>query len=101
MAISEEKISIDPKKQRPLVRRPWAKQKIFQKTSQDEVAEETKAEEAAPGKKGTASSRSRKRAAPSDKKILSVVEEDVDRDSNLYEDESNGSKHKSGLTCGA
>ncbi|KAL9930238.1 uncharacterized protein ACN427_014787 [Glossina fuscipes fuscipes] len=101
MAISEEKISIDPRKQRPLVRRPWAKQKIFQKTSQDEVAEEKKAEEAAPGKKGTASSRSRKRAAPSDKKVLSIVEEDVDGDSNFNEDESNGSKHKSGLTCGA
>lgn len=62
---------------------------------------ELSVEGAATGKKGTASIRSRKRAAPSAKKVLSVAEEDVDGDSNLNEDEPDGSKRKSDLTCGA
>uniref|UniRef100_A0A1B0BT95 DNA-(apurinic or apyrimidinic site) endonuclease n=1 Tax=Glossina palpalis gambiensis TaxID=67801 RepID=A0A1B0BT95_9MUSC len=91
-AISEEKISIDPRKQKTSRKKTIDKTEDIPKASQHEVAEEKKVEEAAPGKKGTAGIRSRKRAAPSDKKVLSVAEEDFDRDSNLNEDEPNGSK---------
>ncbi|KAL9927582.1 uncharacterized protein ACN427_001444 isoform 3-T3 [Glossina fuscipes fuscipes] len=69
------------------------KPSVLENTANEEERENvTKIEEAAPGKKGTAGIRSRKRAAPSDKKVLSVAEEDFDGDSNLNEDEPNGSK---------
>ncbi|KAL9927583.1 uncharacterized protein ACN427_001444 isoform 4-T4 [Glossina fuscipes fuscipes] len=68
------------------------KPSVLENTANEEERENVTKKEAAPGKKGTAGIRSRKRAAPSDKKVLSVAEEDFDGDSNLNEDEPNGSK---------
>uniref|UniRef100_A0A1A9Z444 DNA-(apurinic or apyrimidinic site) endonuclease n=1 Tax=Glossina pallidipes TaxID=7398 RepID=A0A1A9Z444_GLOPL len=91
-AVSEENVSIEPRKQKTSRKKTIDETENIPKTSQDEVAEEKKVEGAATGKKLTASIRSRKRAAPSDKKVLSVAEEDFDGDSNLNEDEPDGSK---------
>ncbi|KAL9926932.1 recombination repair protein 1 isoform X3 [Glossina fuscipes] len=79
--------------EKPTTTKRSRKPSVLENTANEEERENvTKIEEAAPGKKGTAGIRSRKRAAPSDKKVLSVAEEDFDGDSNLNEDEPNGSK---------
>ncbi|KAL9926933.1 recombination repair protein 1 isoform X4 [Glossina fuscipes] len=78
--------------EKPTTTKRSRKPSVLENTANEEERENVTKKEAAPGKKGTAGIRSRKRAAPSDKKVLSVAEEDFDGDSNLNEDEPNGSK---------